>query len=241
MSGIPSTVATPEGRMKGSFFDPKKIEETLKQDRAKNASTSSLAENNDPKLDKDKAEKPGAEKEEFLVLPEMVISGVHGRLTYEHFKEKYEKIFTAVKDKLHLAHGFAELATTTTGRTHLVLRSLTKGQLRFVNLMSKDASYIGSQQRLDEEEFLRWALVFSLSQYGQLDVSVPKPPTLYTQGAAGEKMEAIVADFVAQEKVKGKLALLDDMPIPVYSVLVNLYVDLSTALSLAIQEDIKNP
>ena len=241
---FPESVSTPEGKVKGSFSQsPGNVNEQIKRDRAaeavkakakEDAERSKLAAENTPG-DKD------GDGELPLALPKFVDSSVHGRLSFENYRKKYEAVFDQVRDKVHLTKGHVELQTEISGQK-ISLSSLTKGQQRFVNYIARGDASMAKMPSIDEQdEFGRWFLLMAITTTGAKDVRLPRPPRISSSAFGKDQTESDIKEYLANEQVKSKLEWLDDLSHEVYQHMFNVVTDLMTAVFLAVREDLINP
>lgn len=243
MTMFPESVSTPDGKVKGSFSkSPNAVNEQIKRDRADAAVKAKELE--DKERDRLASENTGKAEEvgeQPSTLPKFVDSAVYGRLTFDHFKEKYLTIFEQIRDKVHLTKGAVDFHTEISGQK-ISLSSLTKGQQRFVNYIARGDASMTRMPSLDEqEEFGRWFLLVSITAAGATDVRLPKPPRISSSEFEKESTDKAIEDYLKNEKVRSKLVWLDDLANEVYQHLFNVVTDLMTAVYLAVREDILNP
>lgn len=244
MTQFPESVSTPDGKVKGSFsHSPSAVQEKIRRDRAAEALKAKNAEDAERErlARENRTDETAEEGEQPFSLPKLVDSSVYGKLSFEHFKEKYKSIFDQVRDKVHLTKGCVEFEVTVSGQK-ISLSSLTKGQQRFVNFISRGDS---STSRLpsvnDQEEFGNWFLLMAITAAGSQDIRLPRTPRISSSEFERERTDEEVTAFLANEKVQSKLNWLDDMANEVYQQLYNVATDIITATFLAVREDIVNP
>jgi len=241
---LPESVSTPEGKVKGSFSQsPANVNEQIKRDRAaeavkakatEDAERNKLAADNTPGDAETDGELP-------LALPKFVESSVHGRLSFENYRKKYETVFDQIRDKVHLTKGYVELKIEISGQK-ISLSSLTKGQQRFVNFIARGDASMAKMPSVDEQdEFGRWFLLMAITSAGAKDVRLPKPPRISSSAFGKDQTEVDIKAYLADEQVKSKLEWLDDLSHEVYQHLFNVVTDLMTAVFLAVREDLLNP
>lgn len=243
MTMFPESVSTPDGKVKGSFSkSPNAVNEQIKRDRAEAAMQAKADEEKErDKVAKESGNQEAGEGEQPATLPKFVDSAVYGRLTFEHFRDKYLSVFEQVRDKVHLTKGYVEF-TTEVGGQKISLSSLTKGQQRFVNYISRGDAAMTKMPSLDEqEEFGRWFMLMAVTTAGAKDIRLPKPPRISSSDFEKEATDKAVQEYLKNEKVQSKLNWLDDMANEVHQHLFNLTTDLLTAVFLAVREDILNP
>lgn len=242
MTMFPESVSTPDGKVKGSFSkSPAAVNEQIKRDRADAAvKAKDLEDKERDRLAKENVEKEAVE-EQPSVLPKFVDSAVFGRLTFDHFREKYLTVFEQIRDKVHLTKGAVDFNTEISGQK-ISLSSLTKGQQRFVNYIARGDASMSRMPSLDEqEEFGRWFLLVSITTAGAKDVRLPKPPRISSSEFEKDRTDKAIEEYLKNEKVLSKLDWLDDLANEVYQHLFNVVTDLMTAVFLAVREDILNP
>lgn len=219
---------------KGSFASREKIEEKIRQDRAEAQSTDA-----EDSASTESTEETAKEREE-AGLPEKVMCGAEGKeIAFDEFRVMYTPIFDAIRDKVHLSRGWVDYGTQVAGQ-RVRIRTLTTGEQKFVSYMSK-ATNSGFSSSVDQDEFYRWSLMFSLTDYGAQNVSVSSPPRVFSNGPLSDPSADEAEEYTKKELVSAKLKLLDDMPYAVYDRLIGVMVDVFFATQLAIREDMVNP
>ena len=173
-------------------------------------------------------EKTAAEAEIKSQIPEVVQSGVLGRVSYSVFKRRYSSVYDQVRDKDHLLSGQVRFTGDVSG-IPIVLRSLRQRDRRALAPLSRDP-------RIDQGEFMaqdfRYRLrmvVMSVDKIG--DANFPDPPT------KGQS----IADWEKIETVQQALDYAEDWDETLFTIVLNTVGDMELAKHFALLEDVVNP
>ncbi len=228
-------------KAKGSFVSPAKVESDLSGKRMEAAAAKEKAERATASSDSAETDDTAKEAREAAGLPDTILSAVDNReMPFLEFRGKYKAIFDQVQDKVHLSRGCVSFKTTVARGQTVGITTLSSGQQKIVHHLSK-ATKTGLSTGVVQDEFYRWTLLFSLVEYGAQNVSVPKPPRVFSSGPLADKSEEALLEYLNNTEVVEKLERLDDISAMVHSEIVNVAIDVMTAGSLAIREDMVNP
>lgn len=172
--------------------------------------------------------------------PVIHLSGIHDQMTEDQLFEKYADVIRQVKEKSYFLSGYVTYGFQI-GTTKFQVRTLKKSENRLVSMLAEGEMSANGEQIYHPDDLNRWTVMMMLMQVGQQTFEVLPTPSVASSKRFVKNTEKTLLDFVDNERVKQRLALIDNWATPIFSAVAAYCLDVTVAFQRAVLGDIANP